>query len=358
MQVSKKEGRILNRAITAWREDNVISEEVSQTLNSAYEVMDFDWKRLAKYAFWISLACIVISISAVLADRWLMKLLAKIFSAPDSLKCAIFAILAAGFYTFGIKRKKKHPAKIYSNESIFSLGVVTTAVAIAYLGKAIDTGSGHFSLLILLASIIYAALALWIPSNLIWVFSMLSLGSWFGAETGYASGWGSYYLGMNYPMRFVVFGLALIFVGAFVFNQWKTKSQFLRPTRAIGLLYLFVALWIISIFGNYSDVDSWYQTDPSDLLYWGLLFAIAALIAIFHGIKYDDAMSRGFGLTFIFINLYTKFFEYFWSEMHEAIFFAILGLSFWLLGSKAEKIWQLSLLKPLANQKPQEDNLV
>jgi hypothetical protein len=58
-------------------------------------------------------------------------------------------------------------------------------------------------------------------------------------------------------------------------------------------------------------------------------------------------MTRGFGLTFIFINLYTRFFEYFWEGTHKAIFFAILALSFWYLGSRAEKIWHLNVVKNL-----------
>ncbi|HJT25668.1 MAG TPA: hypothetical protein VJ873_13920, partial [bacterium] len=65
--------------------------------------------------------------------------------------------------------------------------------------------------------------------------------------------------------------------------------------------------------------------------------------AIYHGLKYDNAASRGFGITFLFINLYTRFFEYCWDSLHKAIFFALLGLSLWALGSKAEDIWNLKL---------------
>ena len=57
----------------------------------------------------------------------------------------------------------------------------------------------------------------------------------------------------------------------------------------------------------------------------------------------DDGVLRGFGLTFFFIELYTKFFEYFWNGIHKAIFFAILGVSFWLIGRKAEAMWKMKL---------------
>jgi len=52
-------------------------------------------------------------------------------------------------------------------------------------------------------------------------------------------------------------------------------------------------------------------------------------------------MVRGFGLTFIFINLYTRFFEHFWNHLHKAIFFTLLAVSFWYLGTRAERIWNL-----------------
>ena len=40
---------------------------------------------------------------------------------------------------------------------------------------------------------------------------------------------------------------------------------------------------------------------------------------------------RKFGVTFLFINLYTKYFEFFWGVAHKAIFFTILALSFWVV---------------------------
>ncbi|MFX7965213.1 DUF2157 domain-containing protein, partial [Acinetobacter baumannii] len=75
--------------------------------------------------------------------------------------------------------------------------------------------------------------------------------------------------------------------------------------------------------------------------HWSLLFGLAALAAIWLGLKHDDAMLRGFGLTFLGINLYTRLFEFFWDSMPKTIFFALLGLSLWALGHYAEKIWQL-----------------
>jgi hypothetical protein len=255
-----------------------------------------------------------------------------------------FLCLAALFYYGGIRRRKKHPQKIFSSEAIFFVGALATSAAIVFLGKIIDTGSGHFSLLILFAAIIYAVLGFLFPSKLLWVFAILSLGSWFGTETGYMSGWGSYFLGMNYPLRFVIFGGVLV-AGSFFLRMNARSISFYKPTYTLGLLYLFVALWILSIFGNYGDMSVWSEVKQIELFHWGIIFALAAGGAIFYGLMQDDPVSRGFGITFLFLNFYTKYFEYFWDVTHKAIFFAILGISFLLIGLKAEKIWNLEFLQ-------------
>lgn len=344
MRLTKKKAKLVEMVIHHWITENVITREEGNKLLNSYEIVKFDWKRLAKYSFWISLTCIVISIGSIIADEVLIELLAKIFRAPDIIKCLFFAVVAGGLYYLGINMRKKRPEKIFNNEAIFFLGVLATAASIAFFGKVIDIGSGHFSLLLLLAAVIYAALGLWFPSKLIWIFALLSLGSWFGAETGYQSGWGAYYLGMNYPIRFVLFG-AVLTVLSMLFKYWQNRREFLKPTRIIGLLYLFIALWIMSIFGNYGDMEKWYQVKQIELFHWSLLFGLASIVSIYHGIKFDDGMTRGFGLTFLFINLYTRFFEYFWNTLHKAIFFALLAVSLWYLGTRAERIWNLSMLK-------------
>ena len=338
MRLTKKKARIVASAIEAWMEEKLLSREQGQRLLESYEVAEFDWKRLARYSFWTAIICIIIAVGAAIADDFIRQLLAQLFNAPDSVKCLITAGIAAIFYYFGVQRIAESPEKVYSNEAIFFLGVLATAGSVAFFGRAIDMGSGHFSLLILLAALIYGGLGLWFPSKLVWLFSLLSLTSWMGTETGYMSGWGAYYLGMNYPLRFVLFGLVLT-VCSGVFSRWPARREFTVSTRAMGLLNLFIALWIMSIFGNYGDIDQWRQVKQIELFHWSLVFAIAAIASIYHGIKEDDGTTRGFGITFLFINLYTRFFEYFWNNTHKAIFFAILALSFWFLGSRAEKIW-------------------
>jgi hypothetical protein len=343
ISVSKKQGKLITEVIEHWSNDELIDISTKEKLTNSIEIRKFDWKKLAKYSFWVSIICVVISFSAVIADDFLVQLIEKLFTSSSIALCLIFAAFAAGFYYWAISRRIKYPSKIFSNEFIVVLGILSTAVSIAYLGKALDTGSGHFSILFLLAAVIYGIIGLLFPSKLVWIFSILSLGSWFGTETGYASGWGAYYLGMNYPLRFVIFGFALTAL-SFVFSKINKLQDFQKSTYILGLLYLFIALWILSIFGNYGNLYEWGQIKQIGLFGWGLIFGLFAIAAIVFGLKYDDYTSRSFGITFLFINLYTKFFEYFWDITHKAIFFMILAGTFWLIGKNAEKIWNLEFL--------------
>jgi MFS family permease len=358
----RKHHGIVTRIVDRWRDSGVIDTDTSVRLTASISIASFDWQRTARYAFIVAIFCFVIAVGAVLADKVLMELLMRIFNAPAAVKCAFFAAVSAVIFWYGLFLRKKHPHRIYGNESVFFLGVLALAAAVFFLGVAIDTGTGHYSVLFLIASILYALLGLWFPSALVWVFGLLSLGAWMGTETGYVSGHGMYFLGMNYPLRFVIFGGALTILGVagehtssqLDGSTFKARLLSMSPqTKVIGLLNLFVALWIMSIFGNYGDMAQWQRVRQYELLHWSLLFGVASIAAVWYGLKRDDGVLRGFGLTFLFINLYTRFFEYFWDSIHKAAFFAVLAATFWYIGSRAEAIWHFGERKLQSNSSVQ-----
>jgi hypothetical protein len=111
------------------------------------------------------------------------------------------------------------------------------------------------------------------------------------------------------------------------------------------MIYLFVSLWLLSVFGNFGTLEEWYSVRQLSLFYWGLISATVSIVCIFIGLKYRDDIAREFGITFLFLNLYTRYFEYFWDNWNKALFFSVLAISFWLIGRKAEKIWNVEFLK-------------
>jgi MFS family permease len=329
----RKQHGIVTQVVDRWIDYGVIDTQTSAKLKGSLAIAAFDWQKTARYAFIVAIVCFVIAVSAVVADRMLMALLERLFSAPALAKCAVFAALAAAIFWAALSVRKKHSHRVYSTEAVFFIGVMALAVSVYFLGMAVGRGSDHYAPLFLIACVLYALLGLWFPSALVWVFALLSLGAWMGTETGYMAGYGAYFLGMNYPLRFVIFGAALTLLG--MAGLLPMSPQ----TKVVGLLYLFIALWIMSIFGNYGDMNAWHGVRQYRFLPWALAFGAVAVAAIWYGLKRDDGVLRGFGLTFLFINLYTRFFEYFWDSMHKAIFFAVLALSFWFIGSRAERIW-------------------
>ncbi len=340
MKVSNRQGKFLQKAIAKWQQEGTITADEAERLSNGFTIQSFDWKKLAKYSFWIAIVCGLISVAAAVADDYIIHFIEQLFSSSNIALCIGFQAIAGVFYYLGLRGRIKHTERVFTNEAFIFTGVMFTAGAIAYFGRAVDTGSGHFSLLFLIGTLMYGLMGLWFPSRMVWVFAILSLGAWFGTETGYVSGWGAYYLGMNYPLRFVLFGIILVAV-SYAFKYFPRLAEFYKPSLRLGLLYLFIALWILSIFGNYGDIDRWYAVKQPELFGWGLLFGGVACVSIFFGIMTEDPITRGFGITFLLINLYTRYFEYFWNGMHKALFFFILAFSFWLVGSRAERIWNI-----------------
>jgi len=340
MQVSKREARLIRRAIDDWTQTRRLDSETARNLEESLHVTTFDWKTLGKYSFLLSLVCIITAAAAIAGAKYLRELLQLLFHAPPLAKCIGLAVTAGGIFCFGLWRRENHPEKSFSNEAIFFLGVMAVAGAVYQLGLSLGRESGHFSLLILLSCLIYGVLGYFFNSGLIWLFALLSLGGWLGAETGYASGWGAYYLGMNYPLRFTLFG-GLLTAAALVLQNQEKLRPFQHVTLVMGLLYLFIALWILSIFGNHGDEASWERVKQIELFHWSLLFAVAAGWAIYYGLRHDNPTVKGFGITFLLINCYTRFFEFFWDSTNKVIFFILLAASFWGLGHVAEKVWRM-----------------
>ena len=347
MFVTKSRAKIIRAALSDWVKDGLISPDKAEELGRSVHIAAFDYKKLAKWAFISACLCFVVAFASLFANEAVVAFLKFLSKLPMG-RFLLACLLAGIAFSWAISLTRKNPERRFRNEAAMTLAVFLTAWAVAELGFLLDTDSGHFSLLFLLACGIYFGVGWFAKSPTVWLFALLSLGGWFGAETAY---WmGGYYLGMSQPLRFVLFGGAL--TAAALYLQKKPKfGPFFTITLIMGLLYLLVALWVLSIWGNASNG---YRHSHLELLFWSILFALVACGAIWLGLKMDMKLLRGFGLTFLFINLYTRFFEYFWETLDKAIFFGIIGLSLWFLARKAEKIWLL-MEKRLGALRDQDD---
>lgn len=344
LDLDKNESSFLDETISFWQKQGLIDESTAKNLQNSYTVKGFDWKRLAQYSFWVALFCGLIAIASLIIDDKVLNWLKQLYNTPDILISLFSGVLAAFLFFRGARLKKVAPQKVFSNEAVIFLGILFTATCIAYLGKTFDNGSGHYSLLFLLSVFVYGFIAYKLHSHLIWLFALISLGSWFGTETGYQTDWRHYFLGMNYPLRFVVFGGVLV-AFCFVLRKKHWLGYFREFTYIVGMAYLFCSLWLLSIFGNFGTIDDWLRVKQITLFYWALISIAVSVAFVLYGLKKKDEVAREFGITFLLINIYTRYTEYLWENINRTLFFAILGLSFWLIGRKAEKIWNLDTLK-------------
>lgn len=340
MKANKKETVLLKRAIEEWEKNALISKEQAETLGNSIEKSRFDWQSLSFYAFVFAIASIIISGVALLADKWLMTMLEKIVDASEGYKAAFFSIVSVILFYFGARASHQGHSKIYSYKALSLLGVLTTAVALVYFNIEIYGSEGKLSPIILLAVLLYGALGVLLRSQLVWGAGLISLFLLFGAETGYQVGWQGYFWGMSPIVRFIPFCLLLLFL-CYVLRHVRFFNPFYDTTFAFCLISLLCAAWAASVLGNHVSFASWSAVSQATVLPWGLAFLTMAIICMWLGTKYNKDLMRDIGIISIIVNLYSRYFEFGWGLFHPALFFALLGFSFWIIGKKAEKIWAI-----------------
>ncbi|WP_254526467.1 MULTISPECIES: DUF2157 domain-containing protein [unclassified Sphingobacterium] len=340
LDVNKSEREIIEQALEHWEKEQLLSQEKSEELKGNLDDKGFEWGMLARYAFWIALASLIFSVVSLFSDGYLSDLVEKFYETPNVIFCLGFAGLAVLFYILGFRNKSKNPEKNFSNETLMLAGAFSTAASIGFLGQVLDRNENHFTLLFLLSIIIYGILSVKLTSKLLWVFTLVALGIWFATETAYHSNWGFKFWGMNYPLRFTIFGIILTAFAVLLQPKIKPLAVFGSTSFVVGLLYTMIALWLLSIFGNYSDFDKWSSVRQYEIFYWGLLGIAISLGLAIYGMKTKDHISRDIGFVFFILNLYTRFVEYLWDNINRTIFFLLLGVSFWFVGRWAESIWK------------------
>lgn len=342
--MNRQEKEIVEQALDFWQANNQLEEIKVNELKSTIDERSFEWKVLARYAFWVALASLIFSVVSLFSDNTLERFVQQFYDTPNVIFCVFFLGLAFLFYFLGFRNKKLHPDKTFSNETLMLAGSFSTAACIGFLGQILDRESHYFTFLFLLSIIVYAILSVKLQSKLIWVFTLIALGIWFATETAYRSDWGWKFLGMNYPLRFSIFGLLVTLGAVFVQPKFSSLKPFKSTSVVIGLLYTMIALWCLSIFGNYSDFEAWTRIRQYEILYWGLLAIMLSLALAIYGLKRKDYVLRDIGFVFFLLNLYTRFVEYLWDNINRTIFFLILAISFWLVGRWSEKVWKKNAL--------------
>ena len=211
------------------------------------------------------------------------------------------------------------------------LGCVFISLGFSQVAVALDLNDASVHLIFLPACMIYGLIGWYGRSGLSWLFALMVFSFWLGVRTGYS--WGGYWLMDSQPLQSMVYGALLTGLSLLPYSAELLKSREIHGvTQVWGLLALFIPLWILSIWGAGE-----HKAQAGELIAWSLIMAAAGAGALLGGLRLESGRLVGFGLTFLGIELYTKYFEYCWDHLNQGLFFMILGGSLILMVKLIQK---------------------
>lgn len=332
MELDKKDKQLLDTAIDKWEQDALVTPEKANQLRNTYALRKAGGQ-IAQYFFIIAIACTLLAFGAIFIDDKLLEHIKQYFDIGNIVVAVSCTIIATAWFIYMNKKRKTMHTMAY--EVYMVLGGLVSVCAIVYYCKDIGMGPQYSGLLSTVA-IIITALSILFRSRALWLAGILAFMGFYGSYSEWMQNENNLFLGMNYPMRFTIFGVLIIGV-SFLQHSISALRFSQRHTYIIGLLIFFTGLWGVSVFGNYGHYSDWLEVRQVQVVGYSIVLAIISVTALLLGIKYNDDATRDFGIIFILLNLYSRYFEYFWNTTNKGIFFGILALSFALIGWQIEK---------------------
>ncbi|WP_276134410.1 DUF2157 domain-containing protein [Polluticoccus soli] len=332
MEVEKNEWKALKRAIDDWEQEGKISHDQAGELRKSVQLKRNERQQIAQYFFLVAISCTILAFGAIFIDEKLLEKIKSYFALSNIVIALISAVLGALWFGFVKKRRQQYSIPAY--EVYMVLGGLISLTSLVYICKDTGFGASHNGFLLAAFAMLLAE-AIFLHSRALWIGAILAFMGWFGAFSTWQST-DNLFLGMNYPMRFTVFGVLVIAL-AWLQSRVARLSFTQRITYLAGLIIFFTGLWGVSIFGNFGSLDEWSKVRQTYVLAYSVVFGLTAAGAFYYGIKYRDDATRDFGVFFLILNLYSRYFEFFWDSMNKGLFFLMLGVSFWFIGRQVEK---------------------
>lgn len=299
--------RRMHRELDALCREGLLDADSYAALSARYPVVSWDWRSLGRWFLIFG----VISAAAgvgILAHELFQFTLRKLAVVLALLTVSAFAA------SWRLRLRKLHWAARAAElgGGLLLIGLTFT------LGYIYSTGSGNWSALLLIDLVILLPLAYALNNVLLLVLNLVVFFTWFGGVTGYVSGWGAYFFGMNYPLRFAMAGAVIALFG-FAHRHAEAGplaryQGFFLVWLSGGVFFAEMALWLLSLFGNFGDIHSFYHSTAAELWLFNLLWAGVNGLLLWLGSRYRLRMLRGYAITFLIIQGYT---QYFWHVAPE-----------------------------------------
>lgn len=342
MQLNKSQADFLEAMIERWQQTKIITEEKAGELKKSYSIRAFDWKNVAKYAFIFAVVSGVIAVVATFADRKLIHLfyalIDEVFHASNLVLGLLCGIISLIFFYFGQKRKQHKPDTFFTNEGFILMGAAFTAFTAANFANLSGKGDAYYITTFLLAAILYTLISFYIKSQITWLLALMAFTCWISVQSASLINWKPYFLGMNFALRFFLYSLVFTSL-TYLARNLKVFQPFYLLTFYYGLCLCFTSLWAVSICGNCGTWEAWNKVSQIHFWPWALLSTGVCAYIAYKGWKKNWPLLQNFGISFLLLNIYTRYFEYCWRDNYKSLFFLVMALSFWFIGRSAEKIW-------------------
>lgn len=338
MRVNKKEAALLNDAIDQWQKENIIDGPTGERLKNSVSTYRNEFDSLTFYSFIAAVSCAILAFGALVMDEKWIERLRNFFQFSELVIGLVFAAFSIFLIWVTKRRKRKYAYATLANESFTILIVLSIGVAVAYFARSFGTALSYYGAAILVTAVFYGLAAKYLQSKILWVCMLVALISSWGAQT-YA--WSadadqSYFLGMNYPLRMTLMG-ALLLAATYLLRGQRWFIYFYKLTWYFCWVFFLMSALFLSVSGNL-NYEVWSAIKQGQLFAWAIAFTIVMIGLTIFAFKQKDEVFRDIIIIFFLLNIYTRYFEYFWDRTNKGIFFALLALSFWLIGRKAEQL--------------------
>ncbi len=302
----------LAQEVTDWENTGLINAEQAALLHQRFDPSPFKGTLFLK---WLGLFAVFMLAMSFLG--FLGTILAS-FSPLFSTLCLM--VVSYGVMHFGAKlasdQQQKHPFTGQALLTVGLVGIYASLVAIYLINDGKDM-RGLFGVFLLVTSAVAFFVAYYF--RLRWPL-LIALLMFFHGVGSFSEYWGhgSYFLDIQDPKLMSVVALLAI-VWGYVHESELEADRFKRCIGfghlylIFGILYFNLSLWILSLEYVHNIV-------------WIGLFTAGCIAQIIVGARLKDSRFTGFGIVFLSIDLYTRFYEYFWDELSKAMFFSLAGL--------------------------------
>ena len=302
--------------VALWQADGLISAETCAVLKARYETPGFGVVTFIKYLG----IC-----GGVFAAFGLMGLVGAM-AGSEVVGGLMAGGVGAGLIAGGLKLAADARGRYrFSSRAVLTLGVLGFTAAVALLVHALSNDSRA---VLVISGALSLGLTFFLAyrhhNGFLLVLGVLGFFHWVGSWEEMV-GRSTYDIDIEDPRAMALVALGVIGVG--VYHQKFLAERTLRFNQvyeALGLSYLNLSLLILSIFPGRHASDG-------AALPWIVLLTLAAIAQIIAGARLHDGLFTGFGVTFLAIDLFTRFGERFWAPLGAGSCFLLGGAL--LLGS-------------------------